>query len=471
MGKRNKKKRHVTSKMPTEWKPPEPEASAEESIEEPVETVPEALSAEETPQPYEEPTDVDFAAPAGELAEEEPDAWELADEPYEPECITDPQVPKVSKTLLILGILLSLAGIIGYLGLRLGFVQYLFGITDPYPGIGSAEPSGHIVSSIPFVLGLVTLAVWGIKYDPVYHELERMKEEADEPDEEMPEGFARQMADIESPLTADTIPEEFIEPLSGLEGLLAAEPEPYLTAPSEELKEPDESFEEMFADLGDLELPLDTQPEETPMVLQLEDDLSLVLKPVETVPAATESDDEPLSMLQLDDDLSLVLKPDEGVPAVTESDDELLSMLQLEEELSSIAGEDDTVLQEAPEPFKGETAEESIARLKSQFAEEMRVERCKKMLGHVLVLPDDKQRLITLIGSGISIEGFTDELEKAVNRRKKKEAEMDVTADEKASLLEDELISELAELEVEAGENSEKLEEDIIKDIEDLEKL
>jgi predicted AAA+ superfamily ATPase len=122
-------------------------------------------------------------------------------------------------------------------------------------------------------------------------------------------------------------------------------------------------------------------------------------------------------------------------------------------------------------PRTAESADESLAKLKSQFAEEMRMERCTKMLEHVLVLPDDKQRLLALIGSGISVGDFTDELEKAVNRRKKKEAEKHVTADEKASLLEDELISELAELEEEVGEDSEKLEEDILREIEDLERL
>jgi hypothetical protein len=337
----------------------------------------------------------------------QPSAGEIADEPYEQECITDPSTPKVSKTLLILGILLSLAGTIGYLGLRMGFIQYLFGITDPYPGIGTVEPSGHIVSSIPFVLGLVTLAFWGIRYDPIYRELERMKEEADEP---VPDGFAKQMEDIETALNADTIPGEFSEPLADLEDMVSEEP--ILATQPAAYAEPIEGIDDLFDDLGE-------QTGEEPQM------------------------------------------PSEGSPA-TELDDEEMPMLQAEAE---------TAERKPLYPRTAESADESLAKLKSQFAEEMRMERCTKMLEHVLVLPDDKQRLLALIGSGISVGDFTDELEKAVNRRKKKEAEKHVTADEKASLLEDELISELAELEEEVGEDSEKLEEDILREIEDLERL
>lgn len=92
--------------------------------------------------------------------------------------------PKIKHTLLIIGILFLLAGFIGVAGLRLGIIQNLLGDPDPYPGIGSVEPSGHIVSMVPFVLGLVIVLAWGIRNNPVYYELEKIKEEADEDDEE-----------------------------------------------------------------------------------------------------------------------------------------------------------------------------------------------------------------------------------------------------------------------------------------------
>ena len=96
----------------------------------------------------------------------------------------------VNKTGLILGIILCFAGVIGVLGLRAGFIQSLLGDAAPYPGIGSVEPMGHVVSIIPTILGLVVILGWGIKNDPVYHEMEKAREEdagAEEPEIEEPE--------------------------------------------------------------------------------------------------------------------------------------------------------------------------------------------------------------------------------------------------------------------------------------------
>ncbi|MCK4758023.1 MAG: hypothetical protein KAS67_06205 [Thermoplasmata archaeon] len=84
---------------------------------------------------------------------------------------------EIKYTLLIIGILMCVAGVVGVVGLRLGFIQALLGDASAYPGIGHVEPSGHIVSIIPFVIGLVTIFSWGIKNDPLYIDKEKAAEE------------------------------------------------------------------------------------------------------------------------------------------------------------------------------------------------------------------------------------------------------------------------------------------------------
>ena len=71
---------------------------------------------------------------------------------------------------------MCVAGVIGVIGLRLGFIQALLGDASPYPGIGSVEPTGHVVSIIPFVLGLVTIFSWGVKNEPLYIDKEKAAE-------------------------------------------------------------------------------------------------------------------------------------------------------------------------------------------------------------------------------------------------------------------------------------------------------
>ncbi len=140
------------------------------------------------------------------------------------------ETAKISRKLLIIGLLLLCAGFIGIVGLRLGFIQNLLGDSDPYPGIGHVEPSGHIVSSIPFVIGLVTVVFWGIKNDPIYYEAEKaekeeeaMEEESEEPEDmELPEPamdeeYTEQAAEVETeeiaspeqpePTAAEQVPE------------------------------------------------------------------------------------------------------------------------------------------------------------------------------------------------------------------------------------------------------------------------
>jgi multidrug resistance efflux pump len=94
------------------------------------------------------------------------------------------------------------------------------------------------------------------------------------------------------------------------------------------------------------------------------------------------------------------------------------------------------------------------------------------MLAVASVLPDDRERLRLLIPSGINPHDFTEEVKNAIEKRKKKEAEKKLSADEKASLLEEELAAELAELEnaLEKKDDGE-IEEKILKEIEDLENL
>ena len=113
--------------------------------------------------------------------------------------------------------------------------------------------------------------------------------------------------------------------------------------------------------------------------------------------------------------------------------------------------------------------------LKGELAEALRIERCEKMLAAVVVLPDDKSRLKMLIAGGLTPSEFSDEVSKAVDRRKKKEKSREVTAEEKASILEDELVAELAELEDDFDKkdkpDEDDLEDQILKEIEDLEDL
>lgn len=89
----------------------------------------------------------------------------------------EPENGNIKYTLLIIGILLCVIGVVGVIGLRVGFVQAMLGDASPYPGIGHVEPSGHIVSIIPFVIGLVTIFSWGIKNDPLYVDKEKAAEE------------------------------------------------------------------------------------------------------------------------------------------------------------------------------------------------------------------------------------------------------------------------------------------------------
>ena len=66
--------------------------------------------------------------------------------------------------LLVAGLVLVAFGMFGVIGLRLNIVQvFLLNIDNPFPGIGSIEPFGHIGSIIPFAIGIVAIFVWGFR--------------------------------------------------------------------------------------------------------------------------------------------------------------------------------------------------------------------------------------------------------------------------------------------------------------------
>ncbi len=279
--------------------------------------------------------------------------------------------PQIKKTTLILGLVFATLGLLGIAGLRSGIIQSFLGYTSS-PGIGSQEMMGLIGSLAPLTIGLFMIGFWGVKNDPIYNEIEKVKKETESHDD-------------------DDVPEN-------------AEPEE-----SEELEE-----------------------EESEVIR--EEPRKAEAKPKEIEPE------------------------DEVVGEITQADipDEFNeSLAELEDELNGTIEEP----REDPEALRKKAAEEELAR----------IQRCEKMLSAIVVLPDDKNRLKGLIAKGSSIEEFSQEVKQAVQRRKKKEEEKDVTAEEKASILEDELVAELGELGDDGDDSS--LEDQIIKELEDLDEL
>ncbi|MBA3044688.1 MAG: hypothetical protein KKH41_05050 [Candidatus Thermoplasmatota archaeon] len=318
------------------------------------------------PSPAKEPEE-EVEETGEEVEEPETEATELE--------ITEAEStpPTIKKTLLFIGIVFSAIGLMGVAGLRTGLVQWVLGDSDPFPGVGSVEPMGHVVSMLPLIIGILFIGFWGIKNDSIYVELEKIKE------------------------AGETIPAE-----------------------DEEISEPEEPVEEIVEDI------LDEDFEET---------IDMDTLTPEKIP---DEFNEPFA--------------------------------DLEQELEVF--EDFAAVSEEPVPTP-ESPEMTSPEVKSDIAETLRVERCEKMLTAVVILPDDKERLKMLIEGGVSPNEFTEEIKKAVDRRKKKETDREVTADEKASILEDELVAELAELEenLDDGGDSEDLEDEILREIEDLEGL
>lgn len=297
-----------------------------------------------------------------EFEEEEID--ELIDENEVQEEISEDIEPplEIKRTGLIIGLLLSFAGVVGVIGLRSGFIQSLLvGEASPYSGIGPTESIAHIVSIVPTILGLIMILSWGIKNDPIYYKLEMSRK--DTPD-----------------------------------GIMI------------------KSEDEMNADEDEVFIPNhDEAPSEITELI------------------------EDVSEEELDEDVE--------IEALDELDD--LTVDDIEDKIESI---------EVP------------ASVKKELAEQIRIERCEKMLTAAVILPGDKDKLKALIPTGMSAVDFTEEVKKAIERRKQREVDDNVTADEKASILEDELVVELAELEGALDEDDD-LEDQILKEIEDLEDL
>ena len=86
-----------------------------------------------------------------------------------------------------MGIMFSTVGFLGMTGLRLGIVQSFLGDDDPYPGIGDAEPMGHIVFLVLLALGMTFTIIWGIKNQSTYMEKKEAERELEEVDSELQE--------------------------------------------------------------------------------------------------------------------------------------------------------------------------------------------------------------------------------------------------------------------------------------------
>lgn len=152
--------------------------STEVAKETPELTVDEPASAEEaTESEGESPTGDEISDVAaqvepssGEGATDESDGVKDEDPPSE-ELAADGVEAAPAKQgffrrywMLIAGFLLATVGIAGTIALRLNYAQvYLLGDSNPYTGIGTAEPLGHGVSTISFVIGIIMVVYWGIK--------------------------------------------------------------------------------------------------------------------------------------------------------------------------------------------------------------------------------------------------------------------------------------------------------------------
>ncbi|MFH0816835.1 MAG: hypothetical protein V1934_08505 [Methanobacteriota archaeon] len=103
--------------------------------------------------------------------------------------------------MLIAGFVLALVGIAGVLALRLNYAQvYILGETDPYTGIGTAEPLGHGASIAPFIIGVILVMYWGMRTPPL--------PEAEEGGRKKPAAAESKPAAPEEPETSAE-PEEF----------------------------------------------------------------------------------------------------------------------------------------------------------------------------------------------------------------------------------------------------------------------
>ncbi len=331
--------------------------------------------------------------------------------------------PEIKKTLLMIGIVLSAIGLFGVMGLRTGIVQYLLGDSNPYPGIGTAEPMGHIVSIVPLVIGLLAIGLWGIKSDPIYAQIEKMKtlstgnppdrDSASDSIEESDDGPGGQHLDpnISSESIAD----------SRDSGALASDHET-------------------------MSLQLDS-PELTSSELKMQfieelrfDKCNKALKEASILLA----DAERLRML-----VQGGMSGQEFADEIAWATDRWKLMQESETDEIKLTG-----------------------KLENELVFELiEIERLEKLIAGSEMLPDDRQRIRTMIASGLSSEELETEIERAIRKLKGKKQENNLTSDEKASILEDALVNDMAKLEEELNNDTDDadMEHQIMKEIEDLE--
>jgi hypothetical protein len=318
-----------------------------------------------------------------------------------------PDPPKIRKTLLIVGIMISVIGIIGVIGLRTNVIQHILGDPHPYPGIGYVEPWGHIVSMVPFIIGLLTVFVWGIKNDPIYYE---MKKKEEDEEETIP------------PMHQTEVPEEFHEPSEPVRKKPAAVAliEATTMAKTKERQE---------------------------MITKCEK----LLKAVDIAPEDREKLRKHIPTCSTYQDFNQEVK--KAVDRKRKEDN-----IPIEKEKISRPKKEVGELKKEPIP----PIPIPVQKEDSIKAEQERASRCERMLAVANILPDDRLRLKRLIPTGISPYAFTAELKKAIERKKKKEEEKKLSADEKAAMLKKELAAELEQLEDALGKKTDE------EDLEDL---
>lgn len=139
--------------------------------EEETQEVEEASQEEEAPVEENTATDVPEEHTSEEPEEQAAESEEIQETKGEP-VKAEPEKGFVRRYwMLCLGVLLALIGIAGVISLRLNYAQvYIMGDSNPYTGIGSAEPMGHGVSIVPFVIGVLMVVYWGLKTPPLPEE-------------------------------------------------------------------------------------------------------------------------------------------------------------------------------------------------------------------------------------------------------------------------------------------------------------
>lgn len=324
-------------------------------------------------------------------------------------------IPSVKKTNLFIGIVLCSIGTLGIVGLRTGIVQIVLGNADPYPGLGTVEWIGHALSLVPLIIGFIIIGVWGVKNDPIYRQIEAMKSQAT--DSNQPEDDTSGIIEESNVV--------FVDPI--LEG------NPYRDSPTPE----DGSQDGYVSEDG---------PEFT----------------------SSEIKNELLDELRIDECNNVLM----DAPLLPEDAEILRNLIRTGISVQEFKGKVDDCVDKWKLTVESETNVIELNGENELISELAELERLEKYFLESELLPDDRRRIQSLMASGIPAEELEAEIDRAVKIRKMKEKAKKLSADEKASLLEDALIADLAELEDEIQEDSgDDLEYRILKEIEDLENL